>query len=69
MIQLEEEEGVEFTITESHQCLALKILQAIYIGSECLVLKVDLGDWRSSGTAKNKLCFSPQTLSLTGRQV
>lgn len=46
-----------------------KILQAIYVGSECLVPKVDLGDWRSSGIAKNRLCFSPQLLALTSRRV
>lgn len=46
-----------------------KFLQAIYIGSECLVPKVDLGDWRRMGIAKNKLCFSPQRLALTGWQV
>lgn len=46
-----------------------KILQAIYVGSECLIPKVDLGDCRSSGIAKNRLCFSPQPLALTGRQV
>lgn len=46
-----------------------KILQAVYIGSERLIPKVDLGDWRRMGIARNKLCFSTQPLALTGWQL